>query len=169
MRFLTSWLSPTDSSLILYFGVDVKSLFERGKDFPWPRPASCPTPGCGSRRLWGHGYVRRYFEEYFQPFWVKRYRCPECEAVHTLRPRTFYKRFWYSALTILVSLLNKIIYGRWLRCLSRQVQQYWFKGFLFQCSRRSTTRSPPLEALRRLLLLKLIPVTHSTECEILAL
>jgi len=153
--------------LILHFSVDVKRLVEEGKNFPWPRPEQCP--GCQSRRLWGHGYVQRYFEGWSEGIWIKRYRCPDCRAVHTLRPERFYKGFYYSIWTILLSILNRIIHSRWLKCLSRQGQQYWYKGLLFQASHHSNCKDPDIGVLRGLFSQNIIPVTHSFQCEILRL
>lgn len=167
----TSPNRPSQKSypLILHFEVDVKRLVEEGKDYPWPRQKICPNPKCHSRRLWGHGYVLRYFEGFTHGLWIKRYRCPDCKAVHTCRIQQFYKGFHYSIFSIVFSLVNRIIDGRWLKCLSRQVQQYWYKGFCFQSSRHSNCMDPDIEVLRELFDQALIPVTHSFQCEILRL
>lgn len=153
--------------LILPFKVDVKRLVEEGKDFSWPRPEQCPR--CEGHRVWGHGYVQRYFEGLFEAVWIKRYRCPDCRAVHTLRPERFYKGFHYSVLTILLSVFNKIVEGRFLKCLSRQAQQYWYKGFCLQACRYSNRKAPDIEVFKELFSQNIIPVTHSFECEILRL
>lgn len=153
--------------LILHFAVDVKRIVEEGKDYSWPRPEQCPA--CQSRRLWGHGYVRRYFEGWSEGIWIKRYRCPECRAVHTLRPEGFYKGFYYRTWTILLSLLNRIIHGDWVRGLSRQVQQYWWRGLRKQASRFHNVKVPDRVTLRQILAEGIIPVTHSFQCEILRL
>jgi hypothetical protein len=159
--------STKSDSLILHFDLDVKRLVEEGKNFSWPRPEQCPR--CQGLRLWGHGYVQRYFEGLPEAVWIKRYRCPECKAVHTSRPERFYKGFYYSILTILLSILNRIIHSRWLKCLSRQVQQYWYQGFRFQASRHSNRKDPDIKACRELFNQNLIPVTHSFQSEILRL
>jgi hypothetical protein len=159
--------STKSDSLILHFAVDVKRLVEEGKDFCWPRAERCPR--CAGRRLWGHGYVRRYFEGWSEGIWLKRYRCPDCRAVHILRPERFYRGFYYSILTILLSLLSRIIHNRWLKCLSRQVQQYWWRGLRRQASRFQNIKVPDSHALGQLLREDIIPVTHSFQCEILRL
>lgn len=159
--------SPKDYSLILHFAADVKRLVEEGKDFPWPRPERCPS--CQSRRLWGHGYVRRYFEGFTFGLWMKRYRCPDCGAVHTLRPEGFYRGFHYSRLTILLSLLNKVLRNQWLRCLQRQTQQYWFRGLRFQASRYRNRKNIDRNIFQRLISQNILLVTHSFQREILLL
>lgn len=159
--------STKSKTLILHFAVDVKRLVEEGKDYCWPRPERCPR--CEGRRLWGHGYVRRYFEGWIEGIWIKRYRCPDCGAVHTLRPERFYKGFYYSILTILLSLLNRIVHSRYLKCLSRQVQQYWWRGLRRQASRFHNVKVPDSHIVGQLLREGIIAVSHSFECEILRL
>jgi len=149
--------------LVLHFRVDVKRLAEEGKRYPWPRPGRCPQ--CQGRRVWVHGYVLRYIEGSVQPIWTIRYRCRDCGAVHTLRPAAFWARFRYSIQTILRALRHKILQGRWLKTLSRQLQQYWFHGFRFQSSRVRNRAGPGLAVLGDLLRRDLVPVTHAIQCE----
>jgi hypothetical protein len=152
--------SPKNDTLILHFDLDVKSLVEEGKDFSWPRPKVCPNEDCRSLRLWGHGYVIRYFTGWSYGIWLKRYRCPECRAVHTLRPKAFYKRFRYAILTILRSLLIRIYHGRWVKGIAHQLQLYWYKGFCLQASRLRNKNPPEETELRELITLRIIPATH---------
>jgi hypothetical protein len=86
-------------------------LFSLGKLYTWPRPTSCPR--CGSRRLWGHGYVRRYFDGLSEPLWIKRWRCPDCGGVHTCRPDSHWRRFLAPIAVIMASLVGKITGLRW--------------------------------------------------------
>ena len=160
-----SQLSPKNSILIIYFAVRVKSLFECGKNYPWQAPDKCP--GCRGRRLWGHGFAQRCFSGFIQKLWVKKYRCPDCGRVHTLRPDTHWSRLQTSRYNILKSLLFKIIYGRWNRRLPRQSQQYWFSGLIFQSSRLVNTLIPTLDVMRALISKAIIPASHSIHCECL--
>lgn len=111
--------------MILYFAVNVKTLSESGKGYPWQKPQNCPR--CNSRRLWWHSFVHRYFREVPQKVYVKKCICADCSAVHTLRPVTHRSRFQYSLLTITRCLFKKIRYSRWRPSVTRQNQQYWFK------------------------------------------
>jgi len=149
--------------LILYFRADVKSLAEKGKRYPWPRPKRCPL--CRGDRVWVHSYTPRYFEGLAFPLWTIKYRCEDCETVHTLRPAAFWARFRYAISTILRSLCQRILHGRWLKTLSRQVQQYWHRGFRFQASRTRNRAGPGLDALRDLLARGHVPVTHAIQSE----
>lgn len=162
-----SRLSPQNILLILHFAVDVKSLFELGKRYPWPKPADCPQ--CKSKRLWGHGYVERYFEGFSHAVWVKRYRCPDCHAVHTCRPGAFFKRLRYSAVIILCCLLNKILYSRWLGGIERQNQQYWYRSLRRQSSLHSTITALSIEHLDTFIAGNIFPVKLAAHCETLRL
>ncbi len=138
---------PKEGLLLLYFGVDVKVLFQLGKRYPWARPWRCPR--CQGLRLWGHGYAARYFGEYLEPLWVKRYRCPDCEAVHTCRPDEYFERYRYPIVTVVMSLVNKILHGRWLRCINRQSQLPWYRTVWGWCSRRQAIAGLTAEHLRQ--------------------
>jgi hypothetical protein len=157
--------SLRSDTLILHFAVDVKRLVLEGKQYPWLSPQRCPS--CAGLRLWGHGYVLRYFEGLTYGLWMKRFRCPDCRAVHTCRPVGFYRGFSYSIDTILLSLLEKIHHGRWLRCLSRQSQQYWWRGFRVQASRLRNVINPGLFCLGALIRAGYIPSTHCVQRKIL--
>jgi hypothetical protein len=153
--------------LVLHVPVNVKSLVELGKRYPWPRPPRCLS--CGSPRIWGHGYVRRYFEGFIHPLWVKRLRCPDCRTVYTLRPDLFYRGFLYSVTMILSSLMAKMVDGRWLSSIPRQNQQYWFKGLRLQAQRFETVPFPDMDTLQEIIARGFIPVSHSLDCAMLRL
>ena len=147
-------------ALVLNIEVDFKRLAEEGKEYRWMKPDRCVR--CGGLRLWGHGYVLRYFVGYAEGLWMKRYRCPECKAVHTMRPQTHWRGFWAGWLTIVGSLLSKQEWGRWLKGVSRQRQQYWWKGYRKQAVRLGDWRSSVEELLEK----DVIISTHSTKyCE----
>ena len=145
--------------LIVHFEIKIKDLISAGKDYPWPRPGACPC--CGGK-LWGHGYTPRYFEGAAQRLWLKRYRCIECHAVHTLRPKTHWRRFQATLAAIIQSLRSKITDDRWTQDFSRQRQQYWFKGFKIQLARGNPAAVKPIfKHLRSLLVHNVIAATHS--------
>jgi hypothetical protein len=131
-------------------------LFSLGKLYPWPRPESCPR--CSNRRLWGHGYVRRYFDGVPKPLWIKRWRCPDCGGVHTCRPDSHWRRFLAPISVILVSLVSKIMGLRWPQDESRQRQQYWYRGFIIQ----SRFDGLPPVSVESLHLAGIVVATHST-------
>lgn len=92
---------------------------------------------------------------------MKRYRCPDCGGVHTLRPKVFWRRFRHLAAIIIQSLEEKILGNRWLGQISRQAQQYWRHGFKKQCAREGRIGKLGGEVLDRLLEKGIIIATHS--------
>jgi len=134
----------------------VAQIMSQGKLYPWPRPERCPR--CGSRRLWGHGYVPRYFDGVPEPVWVKRWRCPDCSSVHTCRPASHWRRFLASAAVILASLAAKLAGFHWPQSESRQRQQYWHRGYVIQ----SRFDGLPAATVDGLLASLVVVSTHST-------
>jgi hypothetical protein len=141
------WSPPKEDLLLLYSMADVKAIFERGKRYPWPRPQHCPK--CKGQRLWGHGYAARYFEGFMEPLWVKRYRCPDCQGVHTYRPSQYFERYRHTVAVVIVSVLNKIMHDRWVRCISRQNQLWWYRSVWAWCSRQQAVAKLEVEHLRQ--------------------
>ena len=126
---------PHNALLILYLEVDVKELRGLGREYPWEKPARCPA--CHGIRLWGHGFVLRYFEPFENPFWVKRYRCPDCGSVHTFRPRPYLQAFRYPLPVILLGLFIKAVTSTWAKDLCRQIQQSWWRTLHRAASRNA--------------------------------
>ena len=122
----------TGEVMIIWVSVDFKGLMAAGKKYSWKRPRSCP--GCGGA-VWGHGYVWRYFAEAMAGCRIKRYRCPNCKKVITMRPLGYWPRYCHRRETIYASLegrlkskrwpkeLKRQVCGHWLRCLKRQVKK----------------------------------------------
>jgi hypothetical protein len=95
-------LIPGIAALILYLSVNLHKISTVGKKFHWQRPLPCPR--CGGVRLWSHGYVERYFGRFAEQLWMKRWRCPDCRAVHTARPLEYWRGFQATAAAIVASL-----------------------------------------------------------------
>jgi hypothetical protein len=149
-----------DGILILHFAIELKLLILLGKDYPWPRPNVCPC--CGGKHLWGHGYTPRYFDGCPKMLWLKRYRCVDCHSVHTLRPKSHWRRFQAAIATVLESLRIKIVENRWVDGLSRQRQQYWLRGLRTQVKvDHPSDGKITHKLLRNLLSNNVIAVTHS--------
>jgi hypothetical protein len=116
--------------LILYLSVNLTEIQRDEKGYCWPRPRQCLR--CKGNRIWGHGYVGRFFDGVADALWMKRWRCPDCRTVYTMRPSTHWRGFWADRETILSSLRAKEYESRWLEHLCRERQQYWWQGFTIQ-------------------------------------
>jgi len=144
------------SQVVLPMSASVAQIMRAGKLFPWPRPGSCPR--CGGRRLWGHGFVPRYFDGLPEAVWVKRWRCPDCMAVHTCRPSSHWRRFLTPIAVILASLAAKLAGFHWPQSENRQRQQYWHRGYVMQ----SRFDGLPPATIVELLASLVVVATHST-------
>ena len=153
--------------MVLQVAVDVQRLVELGKTYPWPRLTRCLS--CNSYRIWGHGYVLRYFEGLSLPAWIRRLRCPDCGTVYTLRPDAFARGFRYSVATIISSLARTTTGTSLLPRPSRQARQYWLRALKFQASRTGNVLKPDVNTLYALLSRDVIPFTRSINRAILRL
>jgi len=83
----------------------------------------------------------RYFSFSKEGLYLKRYRCPDCHAVHTVRLEGFLPRVQTSIDKIISVVKSRIDGKKYLLKLNRQSQQYWWKGFLFQSKRLKRKKS----------------------------
>jgi len=119
---------------MLYFvAVQIKIIFDLGKDYPWERPCVCPR--CGHYRLWSHGYVQRYFRGFPSFVYLKCYRCPECHCVLTVRPDSHFPRIRTSRETIRDHIARREAMGHWPRSdLPRSSLRYWWRNLIRRTS-----------------------------------
>lgn len=110
--------------MVLFCDVDIKNLVRLNRKYPWERPPYCP--GCRGG-LWWHGFVPAYFS--FSPAAVllRRLRCPQCGAVHRLRPQTHWRRFQTPIQTIREAIAHRVRTHRWRADLSRAGQRQWWR------------------------------------------
>lgn len=125
--------------MLEHTSVELPELYEAGKSYNWKRP-SCRN---GCQKIWGHGYVMRYFEGYSQPFWLKRYRCPTCSTVITMAPAGFYPRFQTSIRKVFAVLSHRLRAFRWPPGTIRQRAGHWLRKFLVKLQMDFPGRSPP--------------------------
>lgn len=109
--------------MVLFVAVKLKQIFYKQRGYPWPRPEPCPR--CQEPRVWGHGFVAAYFDEYPRALFLRRYRCPVCGCVIRLRPKGYFERFQASIQRIYGSLRQRIVSGRYDLGLSRSRQRHW--------------------------------------------
>jgi hypothetical protein len=132
--------SPRGLNLLVICRINLKKVQEFGKSFFWKKPECCPK--CKSKRLWGHGYCLRYFYDFTEGLWLKRWFCPECQSVHTARPVEYSPGAQYPRIKQRQSILKKLLYQTFLPDISRQIQEYWFKVFLLHCFKKSSYTDP---------------------------
>jgi hypothetical protein len=108
----------------------VKEIFRLGKGYPFPRPERCLHEGCGSSRIWGHGFVLRYLDGYAEPLWFRRWRCPDCGCVYTIQHAGYWPRHHAPIQAIALSLTYRTMHGFWDKTLgfTRQRQGHWLRA-----------------------------------------
>jgi hypothetical protein len=141
--------------------VDLKQIHDLGCSFPWPRPDRCMR--CHNWRVWGHGFVRRYFDGFTKALFLKCYRCPLCGCVITARPASHFPRIRSSRQTIYSHLRQRISRGRWLLSpLTRSRLRHWMANLKRQIMAHLTNLwdSGVLAGFEELLLRGQIPVAR---------
>lgn len=147
--------------MIWQVSVDLKQIHDLGREFPWPRPDCCMR--CRSWRVWGHGFVRRYFDGFAASLFLKCYRCPLCGCVFTARPASHFPRIRSSREKIFSYLHQRIIRGRWPPSpLTRSCLRHWMANLKRQIMAHLTNlwNSGVLAGFEELLLRGYIPVAR---------
>ena len=114
--------------MILAYTVSLPCLIKQQKDYPWKRPSECPR--CKGAKLWGHGYVLKYFNSSPVAVFVKRWRCPACSLTITCRPASYWRRFQESISNIFTALSFRIRMGRWPPFVPRQRGGHWLRKLI---------------------------------------
>jgi hypothetical protein len=73
--------------------------------------------------------VERYFDGVEKEIPLRRWRCPDCGTVYTMRPFGYWPRHHAPIRIILASLCHKILRGFWDKAtgLTRQRQGHWLR------------------------------------------
>lgn len=147
--------------MILSVAVLLKDIYEKGREYLWPRPAVCPR--CKAGRLWGHGFVPAYFDGFESCIWLRRYRCAHCGCVVRLKPEGYLERFQASTEAIRSaisdipkrkqSFISRPRRAHWVKALKRKAVAYFGNAFGLDL----------LEAFDRLLAMGRIPVSRSIQ------
>lgn len=112
--------------MIVAIDTTIHEISDSGAFFKWP---SCHCEKC-SQKMWGHGYVDRYFEGISGPVRIKRLICPGCGIVLIFRPKAFFSRFQSSIENIFNILCTRLQTGFWPRGFIRQRGWYWLKRLM---------------------------------------
>lgn len=109
--------------MILIVYAKLNDIFDKGRKFGWVRPDRCPR--CNSTRVWGHGYVRAYFDGFTQGALLRRFRCPDCNCIIRMKPKGYFPRFQATIHTIRSNLNHRLSTGKWRLRLSKSRQRHW--------------------------------------------
>lgn len=112
--------------MLHFVDVILKDVFDKGRNFQWPRPSCCPR--CRHYKVWGHGFVERLFDCFSSSLPVKRFRCDHCGCVICCRPATHFNRIQSPSKSIKANLLHRITYGRWPDGIPANRQRHWLKN-----------------------------------------
>jgi hypothetical protein len=147
--------------MIDFVAVQLKEIFEQGKNFKWVRPAACLK--CHHYKVWGHGFVPRFFDGFVFCLYMKCYRCPLCRCVMTSRPDTHFSRIRCCKETIRTLLALRITTGRWQpSSLPSSRMRHWMANLARQATARltETWKEGLIAAFDRLLDIGRVPVSR---------
>ncbi len=110
--------------------MSVKEILKLGRKCPFPRPRFCLREGCGSTRIWAHGFADRYFDDCVGSVELRRWRCADCGAVYLMRPFGYWPRHHAPVRLIVKSLCHRALHGVWNKPFgfSRQRQDHWLRA-----------------------------------------
>ena len=109
--------------MIVFIDATVEQLRQQAREFNWNRP----TCGCGCEKVWGHGFVSRILDD--SRVELKRFLCPNCGTVFTLRPSGFFPRIQTCILSVFIALRLKLTTGHWPQPARRQRTGHWMRRF----------------------------------------
>lgn len=112
-----------DVKMILLVCAKLKDIYTQGRNFNWIKPDKCPR--CGSVRVWGHGYVTAYFDDFLECLFLRRFRCPDCACVIRMKPKGYFRRFHASIHTIRSCLSHRLSHGRWPVSIGKSRYRHW--------------------------------------------
>ena len=112
--------------MVISVSCEVKEIFEKGKDYEWLKPETCPH--CKKSNLWGHGFVGAYFDGFSGFVYLRRWRCPSCLCVIRVRPCGYFRRFQATIEEIRSRLSARISGGHWLPGMSHSRQGNWLRA-----------------------------------------
>ena len=149
--------------MILPVVVGLKEIYEKGRDYLWPRPEVCPR--WKARKPWGHGFVPAYFDGFASGLLLRRYRCPHCGCVIRLKPQGYFDRFQSPVETIHVVIRSLVEKNPSCSGVSRTRKAHWLKAL----KRKAIAplgdpfRDHLLAAFDRLIEMGKIPVSRSIQ------
>jgi len=101
--------------------VSLEEVQEQGKNFNWKRPECIKC----NNKVWGHGYVTRFFNRIKNFIFVKRWICPICGTVYTCRPKEYWQYYHESISNIFEILIYRVKHRKWPPETTRQRSGHW--------------------------------------------
>ena len=112
------------------------SAFTRKAEYP---PCNCPD--C-NQKLWSHGFRDRNLEN--TKIILKRYRCPRCTKVISIKPEGMLDYFQSLMDTMLSTIENRLSSTTWPTRMPRQRAGHWIRAFF----KHHKMHAPSLEPLQ---------------------
>lgn len=109
--------------MIVHVCAKLKDIYTQGRSFNWTKPERCPRCGCG--KVWGHGYVKAYFDNFAEFLFLRRFRCPDCTCIIRMKPKGYFNRFHVRIDTIRSCLSHRLLAGKWCSGISKSRQRHW--------------------------------------------
>lgn len=133
--------------MLIAVNIPITDLAKYGKNFQWPRP-TCPK--CEGK-VWGHGFRFRYFSEFSDGLYLKRYRCSNCKVVISLTPIGYWPRFRSPIDLIYSTIHNRLKQLSWPPGVTRQRGGHWLRKFIvrFKMAVGLSTDETPLLFLEK--------------------
>lgn len=112
--------------MIIFEKIDLDQLLLLEKEFEWERPY-CNKCKCS---FYGHGYVFRFFNSLPSGIYLKRWRCPRCRTVATVRPDSHWKGFQESISQVFKTLIFRVTNFKWPPWCTRQRGGHWLNKLI---------------------------------------
>lgn len=144
--------------MILLVCAKLKDIYAQGRNFNWIKPDVCPR--CGSVKVWGHGYVRAYFDDFNEGLFLRRFRCPDCACVIRMKPKGYFNRFHASIDTIRSCLYHRLSHGKWDPNMVKSRQRHWLLALKRKTMALFGLCHDLLSAFDRLIKMGKIPVSR---------
>lgn len=150
---------PKSDSMILFVCAKLNEIYAKGRNFDWKKPDQCPR--CGSTRLWGHGFVPAYFDQFSDQLYLRRFRCPDCSCIIRMKVKGYFARFHTTIETIRSCLEHRLSCGRWLAVLSTSRQRHWLAALKRKTMAMFGVTMDLMAGFETLITMGLIPVSRA--------
>lgn len=145
--------------MILFVRAKLNDIYAQGRNFNWTKPEQCPR--CGSMRLWGHGFVPAYFDQFSNELYLRRFRCPDCNCIIRMKVKGYFARFHAPIHTIRSCLEHRLSCGRWLTALSTSRQRHWLAALKRKAMALFGVATDLMAAFKRLISRGIVPVSRA--------